>query len=181
MSDYSFLVKSYPANVTKDQFYKICHISKNTAKYYLDNGFIPCVVSNKKTRRYKIKIGDIVSFLENRDKNPERYYLPKHFDNPFLRGEHRQHKKQPRNGNYKNCYKLKSISEIKDYLHYLEQQFIDYPDMMTAQQLRQITGHSIQVITSWCKDDKVRYIQHHGTYLIQKKSIISYLHNRESI
>ena len=76
MADYSFLLNSYPEIVTKDQFYRICHISKKTAKYYLDNGFIPCVNSKKKTRRYKIKTQDIVSFLEDRDANPSKYYLP---------------------------------------------------------------------------------------------------------
>lgn len=48
MSDYSFLMKSYPEVVSKDQLYRICHISKQTAKYYLDNGLIPCVASKKK-------------------------------------------------------------------------------------------------------------------------------------
>lgn len=91
MADYSFLLNSYPEIVTKDQFYRICHISKRTAKYYLDNGFLPCVYSKKKTRRYKIRTQDIVSFLEDRDANPSKYYLPKHFDNPFLPAEQRQH------------------------------------------------------------------------------------------
>lgn len=179
MADYSFLMDNYPETVSKDQFYRICHISKKTAKYYLDNGFIPCVASKKKTRRYNIKTKDIVLFLEDRETNPEKYYLPKHYDNPFLPGEQRQRKKMPRNGNYKDSYKLKFIHEVKDYRRYLGQQFEEYPDMMTAQQLRQITGHSIAVILSWCKDEKVRYIYHRSTYLIQKKSVISYLYERE--
>jgi hypothetical protein len=179
MSDYTFLMKNYLEEVTKDQFYRICHISKKSAKYYLDNGFIPCVASKKKTRRYKIKMKDIVLFLEDRDANPTKYYLPKHFDNPFLPGEQRQHKKMPRNGNYKNYYKLKGKNEVKDYLRYLGQQFAEYPDMMTAQQLRQITGHSIAVILSWCKEGKIKHINHRTTYLIQKKSVISYLYERE--
>lgn len=179
MSDYSFLMKSYPEVVSKDQLYRICHISKQTAKYYLDNGLIPCVASKKKTRRYKIKTIDVVSFLEDRDANPSKYFLPKHFDNPFLRAEQRQRKKIPRNGIYKDSYKLKGKNEVKDYLRYLGQQFAEYPDMMTAQQLRQITGHSISVILSWCKDGKVKHINYRSTYLMQKKSVISYLYERE--
>jgi hypothetical protein len=179
MADYSFLLDNYPETVAKDQFYRICHISKKTAKYYLDNGFIPCVDSKKKTRRYQIKIKDIILFLENRDTNPSKYYLPKHFDNPFLPSEQRQHRKMPRNGRYQDCYKLKGIGEVKDYLYYLKQQFAEYPDMMTAQQLRQITGHSIAVILSWCKDGKVKHIYHSSTYLVQKKSVVGYLYERE--
>jgi intergrase/recombinase len=83
MSDYSFLINRYPEFVTKDQLYRICHISKKTALYYLENGVIPCIDSGKKTRRYKIAIKDIIFFLQDRDKNPEKYYLPNHFNNHF--------------------------------------------------------------------------------------------------
>ena len=175
MSSYSFLIDKYPEYVTKDQFYRICHISKKTALYYLENGFIPCIDSGKKTRRFKIAIKDIVNFLEDRDKNSEKYYLPNHYNNPFLPGEIRQYKAK----NKKYFYKLKRINEVKDYQKYLEKQFTDYPDMMTRPQVQQITGHSIDTIRLWCQSDKVRYIKHHSTYLLQKKSIISYLLNRE--
>jgi len=181
MADYSFLTKKYPKCVTKDQFYRICHISKKTAKYYLDNGFIPCVVSKKKTRRYKIKIKDIIAFLEDREKNPEKYYLPNHYNNPSLPKEGNQYKSKsmPRNGKYLDSYKLKHINEVKDYQHYLDCQFTDYPDMMSTKQLRQVTGHSISVIVSWCKSGKVKFIQQNNTYFIQKKSVIGYLYSRE--
>lgn len=179
MSDYSFLLNRYPEYVTKDQFYRICHISKNTARYYLENGVIPCIDSGKKTRRYKIAIKDIVLFLEDRDKNPEKYYLPNHYNNPFLPSEIRQYKAKPRSDNYKAHYKLKGINEVRDYLQYLERQFADYPDMMNSLQIQQVTGHSTSTIISWCKSGKVRYIRHHNAYIIQKKSVISYLFNRE--
>lgn len=179
MSSYSFLIDKYPEYVTKDQFYRICHISKKTALYYLENGFIPCIDSGKKTRRFKIAIKDIIIFLEDRDKNPEKYYLPNHYNNPFLPSEIRQYKAKPQAKNNKYFYKLKRFNEVKDYQKYLEQQFSDYPDMMTRYQVQQITGHSIDTIRLWCQFDKVRYIRHHSTYLLQKKSIISYLFRRE--
>jgi len=179
MADYSFLLKSYPNKVSKDQFYQICHISKKTAKFFLDNGFIPCASTAKKTRRYSIKITDIIAFLEDRDENPAKYYLPNHYNNPFLPSEQRQRSKTPHSENYKDAYKLKSFNEAPDYQKYLHQLFREYPDMMTAKQLRQITGHSIAIIIAWCKDKKVRYVFQSATYFIQKQSVISYLYERE--
>ncbi len=179
MSDYIFLIDRYPEFITKDQFYKICHISKNTARHYLENGFIPCIDSGKKTRRYKIALKDIILFLEDRDKNPEKYYLPNHYNNPFLPSEIRQYKAKPRPDTYKYAYKLKGLKEVKDYQKYLEQQFADYPDMMTSVQIQQVTGHSISTIVSWCKSGKVKCIRHHNANLLQKKSVISYLFNQE--
>lgn len=169
MSSYSFLLKRYPAYVTKEQVYKICHISKNTARYYLENGFIPCSNSGKKTRRYKITMKDIIFFLEDREKNPEKYYLPNHYNNPFLPEGIGWHK-----GKTQNC-KLKGMDDVKDYIQYLELQFSDYPDMLTGKQIHQITGYPTETILSWCKSGKVRYIKHHNTYLLQKKSVIYYL------
>ena len=76
-----------------------------------------------------------------------------------------------RNGKYKDCYKLKSIREVPDYQRYLSQQFKEYPDMMTTQQLRQLTGHSTAVITFWSKDKKVRFIFQGAMYRIQKHNL----------
>ena len=57
---------SIPGIITKDQFYQICHISKSTALYLLRNGKIPCEYTGKKTRCYKIKKADVITYLEKR-------------------------------------------------------------------------------------------------------------------
>ena len=48
--------KAYPTIISKDQFYRICHISKKTASYLLENGLVPCQNSGKATRKYKINL-----------------------------------------------------------------------------------------------------------------------------
>lgn len=65
--DYSFLRDQYPEIITMDQLYHICHISKRKARWLLENGIIPCEDSGKKTRRFKIKLEDVIEFLEFRD------------------------------------------------------------------------------------------------------------------
>jgi hypothetical protein len=178
MSNYDFLLKKYPDFVTKEQFWRICHISKNTAKYYLENGYIPCVTSDKKTHRYKISIRDIIFFLTDRDENPSKYYLPNHFNNPFLPSEVKQYKPKPQH-RAKDCCKLKGKAEVGNYKKYLELQFSEYPDMMSAKQILQVTGHTTAVILQWCKTEKVKYIICSGSYLLQKKSVVAYLFSRE--
>lgn len=135
--------------------------------------------SGKKTRRYTIAIKDIVRFLEDRNRNPEKYYLPNHYNNPFLPKEARRYRAKPRTGSYKYSYKLKRMKEVPDYRKYLEQQFSHYPDMMTREQVEQITGHSAKTISLWCKSEKIAYIRQQNTYHLQKKSVIDYLFSRE--
>lgn len=49
-----------PEIITKDQLYKICHISKSTAKCLFRGEKIPCEYNGKKTRFYKIKKEDVI-------------------------------------------------------------------------------------------------------------------------
>jgi len=178
-ADYNFLKKDYPNTVSKEQFRLICHIGKSTAKYYIDNDLIPCVALPKITHRYKIKLNDIIKFLEDRDANPEKYYLPKYYSNPFLPSYKRQQEKRRGNGLYANVHKLKSMKEVPDYKKYLLRQFKEYPDMMTTLQLRQLTGYSLKTILTWCSANKVRFLLQGHQYYIQKQSVISYLYERE--
>lgn len=46
-TDYSAIINQYPAVITMDQMYRICHISKRKAKWLLENGVIPCQDSGK--------------------------------------------------------------------------------------------------------------------------------------
>ncbi len=70
------LLKEYPAVISKDQFYRICSISKKTAKHLLDNGLVPCIDSGKKTRKYKIEMVDVIQYLEERDVDPDKFTAP---------------------------------------------------------------------------------------------------------
>lgn len=57
--------------MNKDQFYRVCHISKSTALHLLKSGKVPCEWSGKKTRCYKIKKEDVRAYLEKRAVYPE--------------------------------------------------------------------------------------------------------------
>ena len=52
-SKYQLLYKLYPPVITKDQFYRICNISKKTAAHLLDNGLVPCVIAARKQENTK--------------------------------------------------------------------------------------------------------------------------------
>lgn len=58
--------KQYPKTMSKDQLYRVAHISKATALYLLQSGAIPCKDTGKKTRRYQ---ESLKSRSNNTDKN----------------------------------------------------------------------------------------------------------------
>ena len=47
--DYGYLREQYPAVISKDQLYRICHISKRKAVWLLEHGVIPCEDPGKQT------------------------------------------------------------------------------------------------------------------------------------
>ena len=65
-----------PETLSKEQFYKLCHISKSTALHLLRNGIVPCIDSGMKTRCYKIKKADVKEYLNKRAIFPEAYSAP---------------------------------------------------------------------------------------------------------
>ena len=69
--------KTYPEFVTKEQFYKIAHISKATAQWLLQSKLVPCYDSGKKTHRYTIRTKNIIAYLKERAKNPHKYDIPR--------------------------------------------------------------------------------------------------------
>ncbi len=64
---YEYLRQQYPETISMDQLYRICHISKRKAKWLLENGVIPCKDSGKQTRRFQIRLDDVIIFLERRE------------------------------------------------------------------------------------------------------------------
>lgn len=68
---------SVPEVMNKEQFFRICHISKSTALHLLKSGKVPCEWSGKKTRCYKIRKEDVKAYLEERAIFPELYSAPK--------------------------------------------------------------------------------------------------------
>ena len=72
----SEVLAQYPEYITKDQMYRICHISKKTCLFLLESGLVPNIDSGKKTRRFKIKTEDVIDYLKSRDDYPELYKAP---------------------------------------------------------------------------------------------------------
>lgn len=161
---YQQIINNYPEYVSKEVFYKIAHISKRTAQYLLQSKKVPCTESDKKTRKYKIKVLDIVTYLIDRELRPE-YYLPR-------------------------CSK-KNISSVSSFLHtqmdslnenemgqfrfYLINEFNSLKDILTVKEVASILKMSCKTISRKCTKGEVFSFLIDGKRLIPKISIIDYL------
>jgi len=56
--------------LSKEQFYKMCHISKATALQLIQTRTVPAVDTGKRTNRYLIARSDVEKYLQVRSENP---------------------------------------------------------------------------------------------------------------
>ena len=161
MKDYDSMLKDYPEHITKEQLYKICHVSKKTALYYLESGLIPCVDSGKKKRRFTILTNDVLTFLEKRDNAPNQYKAPAGW--------------YTRDGNPNLLYKIVRIKKNIKTETRLTRWLEEYPDLMKPIAISKLTGYSLKTVHSWCSANKLHCFRIRRALLIPKLSLIEFM------
>lgn len=147
-----------PDVITKEQFYRICHISKSTALYLLKSGAVPCEYSGKKTRCYKIKKDDVKKYLESKGKLPEFYVAP--------RGWYANSPTKP------PCA-LSEDTANKLYAYYTKL-LSDYKDLIFAQDIVKLTGYAKATINGWCAKGLLKSFEKENKYYIPKVFLIEF-------
>lgn len=159
--DYSFLRDQYSEVITMDQFYRICHISKRKPRWLLENGVIPCEDSGKKTRRFKIKLDDVIEFLELRDAGVLDDVMPVGiFSSEGYGYPPKQSRSQLDNGALQA---------------FLLDRWVDSPDMLTVPQTVALCGYSASTIESWFQKKFLAGIRYRGMILLSKESLAEWL------
>lgn len=63
MNDYSFLHDEFPEVISGEQLRQILHVSKRKRAWLLNNGIIPCTDNCQRTRRYAVKLNDVIDYI----------------------------------------------------------------------------------------------------------------------
>ena len=160
---YQQIINDYPEYVTKEQFYKIAHISKKTAQYLLQSKKVPCVESNKKTRKYKIKVSDIVAYLVDREECPE-YYSLKCLETEF----------SPKSILYRTICTL-SQEKLYVFKEFFAKEIEVLNDLLTISDISDFFGLSSETISRRCSNGEILSFLIGGKRLIPKICLIDYL------
>ena len=151
------ILQQYPEYITKDQMYRICHISKKTCLFLLESGLVPNIDSGKKTRRFKIKTVDVIQYLKDRDDYPELFKAP----DGFYKGKGGD-KKAP---SFDEVFTQEDLIRMRQYY---ERLLKNNPDVMSVEQVAQFTGGK--------KELKCFYIKQR--YQIPKEYLLDFLVSR---
>ena len=136
------ILEEYPNGMTKDQFYRVARINKQHAKYLLDSGLVPCINTGKKTRKYHIATHDVITYLCDREDNPEKYKVPAGF---YIgkNGCSKRHPDKPA----AEIIRFNFTEPEKTGLYTLwENLTVGYDDLLTTPVVSELTGYSAQSI-----------------------------------
>lgn len=145
--------------LSKDDFYRLCHISKSTALHLLRSGKVPCEFTGRKTRCYQIRKEDVQVYLEQRAVFPELYSAPK--------------------GWYGGHYQSTVQKELPDAMleemrTYYSKLLSEYKDVMRVPEISKLTGYSTTAINNWCAGGKLRHFTSGRNNLVPKVFLIEY-------
>ena len=158
-TDYSYLLEEYPSTISMDQLYKICHVSKRKAKWFLEHGVIPCKDNGKKTRRVTIKTMDVIKFLKKQEAGKIKNMPPLGI---FA----------SKNPNRKTNYVKISPSAFADLL---TERWLLKPDALNTEQASELLGYTPTTVAKWIKTGKLKAVPYQRGYLIPKEWLIQFL------
>jgi len=160
-TDYSHLLDEYPEKICQDQFYRICHISKRKAMWLLENGYIPCEDTGKKTRRFKIRITDVIEYLTRLEDSPESLLTPPGIFSSGI-------KYRPKN-------KVVEPIDSDKFMKMLKKRWSSFPDALTVSDVIKMTGYCQTTISEWISKEKLFGVWYRNKYLIPKDCLIEYM------
>lgn len=158
----------YPNVMSKEQFLKACHISKRTALFLLQSNLIPNEYTGKKTRCYKIKKEDIISFVNDREVNPDKYIAPEN----WYKGS-----------SYFKPYKVRlqpSLPGVSEIRKYYEERLAEYPqDVLEIYDIVAFTGYNRRTVGNWIRNNKLRGLSLPSRYVVPKIWLLDWLCSKE--
>lgn len=157
----------YPDGVNKEIFRKVCHLSPRVAQYLLESGLVPCVIRPQRTHRYSIKTADMVAFLRDKERHPEKYGLPAE-RNTIRRRKHRGSSNRP------SSAKLATITDIS-YAEACRNAVSNCPDLLSIAQTIAVIGYSSKRILRWYHDKKLTCVNIRGKVLIPKLALYEFM------
>ena len=166
------ILEEYPNGMTKDQFYRVARINKQHAKYLLDSGLVPCINTGKKTRKYHIATHDVITYLCDREDNPEKYKVPTGFyigKKRLLQAALGQacHRDYPTS--------ILQSQKKQGCIPYGKNLTVGYDDLLTTPVVSELTGYSAQSIQRWCNQKILVGFKIRGTLTIPRLAVVEFM------
>ena len=151
-----------PEVLSGEQVRTILHVSKRKASWLLQNGYIRCADSGKKTRRFSILREDLDDFVRQSREHPERFRTP---PGAFTACKSARTNKVP--------VFPKALPE--DFRPWLEDRWARVPDLLTLPAAAELIGYSTETLNRRAKAGALRTVNVQYETVIAKAWLIDFL------
>ena len=159
------MLSSLPQVLSGEQVRCALHISKRKCAWMLNNGFIKCQTTGKRTRKYTVRKDDLLTYIEDSQNHPEKYVTPYAEFSTAKYGNTR--KPRPRKTGFPS-------SLPSTFRPWLEQEFETVPDALTMPQVIAITGYTDNTVNRWLRQGHLKSVQTQTTKIIPKTWLIDF-------
>ena len=148
--------------LSKEDFYKIAHISKRTALWLIETGRVKADKPENKGKGYKIPKAEVERYLNDRAVNPGEYYRSNR------RKRHNHYPIQPYSKRLGG--KMRSI---------VERDITTLPDVLVAKQVSMILGYDLREIYEWSKSGSLCALRLSGKLYYPKEFLLDFISSKE--
>ena len=159
------MLSSLPQVLSGEQVRCALHISKRKCAWMLNNGFIKCQNTGKRTRKYTVLKDDLLTYIEDSAKHPEKYVTPYAEFSTAKYGNARKPRLR------KTGFPSSLPSTFRPWL---EQEFESVPDALTVQQVITTTGYTDNTVNRWLRQGRLKSVQTQTTKIIPKTWLIDF-------
>lgn len=161
---YAKLKADYPEYISKIQLYQICGISPRSASYLIEKGVIPAIDTGKPTWRYKIRLDDVIAYLRKREK----------LGSMIPPGSASSRYKRPNNPRKSYAMFIAEGGE-KEIAAYFEHIYSGYSDVLTANDIVEMTGLHKKTVLRLLLEGKIKSITSQPKYMIPKPYLLEFV------
>ena len=159
------MLSSLPQVLSGEQVRCALHISKRKCAWMLNNGFIKCQNTGKRTRKYTVLKEDLLTYIEDSAKHPEKYVTPYA---EFSTAKYTTTRKpRPRKTGFPS-------SLPSTFRPWLEQEFETVPDALPVPQVISTTGYTDNTVNRWLRQGQLKSVQTQTTKIIPKLWLIDF-------
>lgn len=159
------MLSSLPQVLSGEQVRCALHISKRKCAWMLNNGFIKCQNTGKRTRKYTVLKEDLLTYIEDSAKHPEKYVTPYAEFSTAKYGNTR--KSRPHKTGFPSSLPV-------GFRPWLEKEFETIPDALTIPQVIATTGYTDNTINRWLRQGHLKSVQTQTTKIISKLWLIDF-------
>ena len=171
MEKYASLKNQYPDLLSLDELSRVCRIAKRSARYLVENGIIPAIDTGKKTWRYQIRIDDVISYLERRDKFGSQ--IP-----PGAATSRASKREATQYGNRKSFSELVTKGHEEELAKYFSFIYAKYDEVLRTVDVVEMTGLDKGTVQKLLRSGHIKSLESRPTYIVPKQYLLEFVVTR---